>query len=391
MDRVTQWLAGDLVLGAFLGGNAVLVLLSLLVASAYRERLLLLHAAAMVCAMAAMVAQAAGAARFVPQALMLAMALACLHLRALTSHVGSLRQQRAWTEGGAVLIAAVGAADALVEWQLLPAGIAVWITVAALVTLRAWPQSQPWVLWTVPGHLALAAAGVLQALPGAAGPDPRLAGILAFWAMALYLASVWRSRIFGEDRSGRAMAETLNPLTGLSTPVALMQRVEAARSLMRRYGHPGSLLLVHVEHLATVASRLGAETAEAVALEAGTRVRDSLGAGDVGARLGFQRFAVLSEGTSGQEAAARLATRIVSSGLRAPLGVLPGNYLQFRVVISELPPDGVVLSELIQQLDLKLDADVARAREKRIRIVPFPELQLTTVPGGVPQAVTTRY
>jgi GGDEF domain-containing protein len=383
-----------MLLGGFAGAQVMLVVLSLLVSAAYGDRVLLLLAAAMAASVATIGLQSFGLGGYVPQALMLVMAIGSLQLRALTSHVGSLRQRSGWTTGAALLIVLIAAADLVLPWRLLPAATAAWIAIATLITLRAWPQSSPWIKWTVPAHLMLVVAALrygLAANDQGAGGDTVLAGVLAFWAMALYLASVWRSRVLGERRSGEAMAETLNPLTGLSTPVVLHQRIEAARALMRRYGHPSSLLLIHVEHLGIVAQKLGAETAEAAALEAGTRIRDALGAGDVGARLGFQRFAVLAEGTSPKEAAAALAGRVLSAGLRAPLSILPGDYLTFRIVITDLLPEGVAMTELFAQLDERLDADVVRARDKRIRVVAASELQLNTIPGAVPPMVPTQY
>lgn len=381
-----------MLLGAFAGAQGLLALLSLLVAAAYDERVLLLHAGALCASVAAIALQTFGLAEYVPQALMLLMAICSLQLRALTSHVGSLRQRSLWTTGAALLIVLIALLDMAVPWLLLPAATAVWIAIATLVTLRAWPQSTPWIKWTVAAHLMLVVAVLRFGLnPEQVGGDVVLAGVLAFWAMAMYLASVWRSRVLGERQSGQAMAETLNPLTGLATPVVLHQRIESARALMRRYGHPSSLLLVHVEHLGIVTQKRGAETAEAAALEAGTRIRDALGSGDVGARLGFERFAVLSEGTPTDEAAARLASRILSAGLRAPLSVLPGDYLQLRIVLVDLPPEGVAMTELLAQLEERLDADVARARDKRIRVVAAGELSLNTIPGAVPQMVPTTY
>ena len=43
---------------------------------------------------------------------------------------------------------------------------------------------------------------------------------------------------------------TVDPLTGLSTPLILYDRVRAVRNLIKRYGHPSVLLLVHIENLA---------------------------------------------------------------------------------------------------------------------------------------------
>lgn len=385
-------LADGTLLGAFIGVQLMLIVLSVLVAGAYGDRVLLWHSATMGASVGAVLLQGSAHAAYMPQALMLLMAVAGLQLRALTAHVGSLRQRQHWSSAAALLIAALAAVDLVTPWLMLPAATAVWIVLATLVTLRAWPQSRPWILWLVPGQVALAAAAVRYGLvPSHGDADPVLAGVLAFGSVAIYLASVWRSRVFGESRTRQAVAETLNPLTGLSTPVVLMQRIEAARALMRRYGHPSTLLLVHVDHLASVSQRLGAETAEAAALEAGTRIRDALGAGDAAARLGFQRFAVLCEGTAPREAAANLASRILSGGLRAPLSVLPGNYLHFRIAMADLPREGVVIAELVDQLRLRLDADVARQREKRIRVVSAEELRNIARHGGVPQAVPTTY
>lgn len=388
MTQATQ----DLLVGIFLGGDAVLVVLSILVAGAYRERLLLLHAGSVAAVIAVSALQASSWTRNTPHMLMLVMALACLHLQALTSHVGSLRQRQSWTSGGALAIALIAILDTFLPWHLLPVAAAVWILAATLVTLRAWPQSQPWIVWTVPGHLALVAAAVHLGLSTPDGrADPVLAGVLAFWAMALYLSSVWRSRVFGEVRSRQTVAATLNPLTRLSTPVVLLQRVESARSLMRRYGHPSTVLLVHVDYLDQVAAKLGAEAAEAAALEAGTRIRDALGSGDAGARVGPHRFAILSEGTAPPEAAGGVASRILTAGLRASLSGLEGNYLHLRIVLTDLPRDGVLAQQLLERMGEKLDSDVARAREKRIRAVPSSELMLMHVPGADLQVVPTTY
>src|SRR6476661_7876821 len=84
------------VLGAFTGAQLLLVVLSLLIGSAYGERGLLVHAVAIVSGVAAAFLQRSTFAWLVPAALLVVMALSALQLREITNHVGSLRQSRRW-------------------------------------------------------------------------------------------------------------------------------------------------------------------------------------------------------------------------------------------------------------------------------------------------------
>ena len=49
--------------------------------------------------------------------------------------------------------------------------------------------------------------------------------LLAFWIAALFLATGWRNRIFGETRVRLEARNTVDPLTGLATPLVLSERV----------------------------------------------------------------------------------------------------------------------------------------------------------------------
>ena len=95
----------------------------------------------------------------------------------------------------------------------------------------------------VNSDLATAITG--RAAAGRVGP----AGRQTAWSSAVYLASVWRSRVFSETRVRLDARNTVDPLTGLSTLLVMNERVSAARNLIKRYGHPSVLLLVHLENL----------------------------------------------------------------------------------------------------------------------------------------------
>jgi diguanylate cyclase (GGDEF)-like protein len=370
------------VLGAFTGAQLLLVVLSLLIGSAYGERGLLVHALAIVFGVAAAFLQRSEAAWLVPAALLAVMALSALQLRDITNHVGSLRQSQRWILGGAGALSVLAvAAAALREPRVLPLGVLVLLGIDVLIVPRAWPQSRPWAQWVVAGQGALLVAGLWLCVPGVIGQqDLLLPGVLAFWSMALYLALVWRSRVFGERHWKQVVERLQDPLTGLATPLVLGQRLQLARSLMRRYGHPSSLLLVHVDGLANVAARLGEQVAEAAALEAGLRVRGALGPADMAARVGAHRFAILAEGSSAKEASANVASRVVVAGLKDTLHAVEGAFLSFRIVLAEVPTADASMTNLLQELGERLDADVARGRERRIHALPQDALHQPTEP-----------
>ncbi|MBE7939556.1 MULTISPECIES: GGDEF domain-containing protein [Ramlibacter] len=363
-----------MLLGGLVGVMGVLALLSLLVGSAYGERSLHVHCAAIAAGIVALVLWRLGMPGPSAAGLLAVLALSTQNLRELTQHVGALRAAGRWISLTALAMGLLALA-ALWQPQLaVLAGLLAWGGAAGFVLVRAYGQSTPWVVWAMAGGLALFAGALAVALGQADAQGLALAGALCVWSLAQYLASVWRSRIFGERRT-RAQAERLlDPLTGLSRPAVLEQRLHLARLLMRRFHHPTSLLLVQVDQVERLVALKGAELAEAAVLEAGTRVRDALGQGDLGARVGPHRFAVLSEGTDTAQAALDIAARVVAAGLRQPLNSLPDVYAQFRIVLCELPQDELPLQALLGPLGERLQADAQRQRERRIRVVPVEEL-----------------
>ncbi|MFL6693368.1 MAG: GGDEF domain-containing protein [Ramlibacter sp.] len=382
------------VLGALMGAQLLLVVLSMLIANAYRDRGLLVHAAGVTLGVVVIDGLVSPLHSLASAGLLGVMGFSAMHVQGLTTHVGSLRPFRRWMSATSMLLAALALLATVVrEPLLLVLGAFVLFGLDAAVLPRAWPQSKPWALWVIAGQGALLVAGLLVGLPGLPQDNQLLLGVLlAFWSMAIYLASVWRSRVFGERRWQQAAERHEDPLTGLATAAVLGQRVQLARSLMRRHGHPSSLLLVHVDELARIANELGAQRAEAATLEAGLFVRSALGRADVAGRIGQNRFAILSEGSSTQEAAAHVATRIVSAGLREPLHSVEGAFLHFRIVVAELPIDDASVPALLQSLGERLDADVVRRSERRIHILPAEDLvpPVPTEPLPMPSPWTTK-
>lgn len=365
-------------LGAFTGALVLVVCFSVIIANAYRERALLFHGAAATVGVMALQMQVGGRPVLTQAGLTLVLALSGLHLRDLVNHAGALRQPRRWLVGvTAALLPVLAVTTVLTECPLLPLALAAWACVVAVVMLRAWPQSQPWAIWLVVGLLALAAcAGWAGWQPEIAGLDNSLVvgGLLAAWAATVYLSSVWRSRIYSETKVRLDARTTVDPLTGLSMPMVLYERVLAARSLMKRYGHPSVLLLVHIDNLARLGEEFGPESGESALLLAASRIRAALGDGDIAARISHSRIAVLAEGASVAECTANLASRILVAGLKEPIPAAPTEFLQFRIVLAAVPVTDLAPKAILQRLSVRMDEQLFAPSERHIHTVTADEL-----------------
>jgi GGDEF domain-containing protein len=365
-------------LGAFAGAQVLIVCFSVVIANSYRERALLLHGASTMMGILAVQMLVGGYALLAESAVMLVLAADGLQLRDLVSHAGALRRPRSLLVGVcAVLLPVLALACYFDHWHLLLPGVAVWAAVLTIVMLRAWPQSLPWAWWLLPGQLALGAAGAWLGWRSLdSDPDPALplAALLAVWSACTFLATAWRNRIFGETRLRIDARNTVDPLTGLSTPLIFYDRVGAVRNLIRRYGHPSILLLVHVEKLDALAAEFGPEVAESALLVAANRIREALRDGDVAARLSHTRIGVLAEGVSVAEGTANIASRILVAGLKEPLPAAPTEFLHFRMVLAPISVDDVPPKMLLQRMATRLDEQLRAASERRIVALSADEL-----------------
>jgi GGDEF domain-containing protein len=371
-------------LGACVGAQLLLVFFCVIMANAYRERALLLHAAATLMAVVAVQALIGNNPVLPPAVLLLVPSLAGLQLMDLVSHAGAMRQGRRWLLVVSAGVLPVMALATLYSTWALAVGMVLWVAVVVLVLLRAWRQSQPWIWWLVPGFGALALAGFDVTLAGAPYDIDDalvLAGLLTLWAACTYLATGWRDRIFGETRARLQARNRVDPLTGLATPIVLAERILAARHLTRRYGHPSVVMVVHIENLPAIIAEAGPEGAEAAVLAAASRVSDCLlRDGDVAARLTHARFGVLAEGAAPGEAAATMATRILSAGLKEPVPAARAEYLRFRIVMTGVPPDDSGPRQLMNKLNQRMDQELRLGSERRIVTVAQEELLTAPAP-----------
>lgn len=364
-------------LGAFAGAQVLLVCISMVLGNVNPERALLIHAAGILLALLAVLSVAGAHPLFPEAALLLVLAASGLQLRELVAHAGVLLQPRRWLVATCVLLVPLLAVAAAFQPSLLLLGVAVWSALVAVVLWRVWAQSRPWIWWLLPGYASLAAAAVLLVLRGQLrGEHPVLAiaGLLTLWSACVFLATVWRSRILGETRARIQARNTVDPLTGLATPLVLGERLQAARNQLRRYGHPSVLLLVHIENLGKVAEEFGPEVAEAALLTAANRLQQSLRDGDIAARVSHSRMAVLAEGLTPAESAAEVASRILVAGLKEPLPAARAEFLHFRVALAAVPLKEVPPRQLLQRLFQRMDQELQAPGERRIVTLSEDEL-----------------
>lgn len=365
-------------LGVCVGAQVLLVMLSVIQANAYYERSLLLHAAATLMGVVVVQVLLGRHALLPPAVFLLVPSLAGLQLLDLVSHAGGLRQGRRWLLGVSAVVLPLLAIVAVYTVWAMAAGMVLWTAVVLMLLARAWRQSQPWIWWLPPGLVALGAAGFHLAVhdaPFALEDAVLVSALLAFWSCVTFIGTGWRDRIFGETRIRLQARNTVDPLTGLGTPMVLMDRVLAARHLTRRYGHPSVLMLVNIDNLGVLATEFGLEAAESAVLAAASRVRESLlRDGDVAARLAHARIGVLAEGVAPGQASATVAGRILVAGLKEPLQAAPAEFLRFRIVLAAVPTDDTPPKVLLQRLNARLDQEVRDASERRIVTLTQEEL-----------------
>lgn len=360
------------------GAQLMVVWFSVIIANAYGERGLWLHAAGTSLALVAVGLLAGGHSLGAQTTLLLLLALAGLQLRDLVSHVGAIRTQRLWlARVSAWLLPPLALASAFSGEHLLLLGVLAWAAAVAFLLSRAWPQCLPWAIWLVAGYAALVSGlGWLgwRSLQGVADPAWPVAAALTAWSAMNYLSTVWRSRLFSETRIRVHARATVDPLTGLATPFVFHQRVHAVRELIRRHGRSSVLLLVEIENLGAMNSRFGAEVAESAVLVAADRIRSALGEGDVAARLTHSRIAMLCEGLDLTEGVTQVASRVIVAGLKDPLPAAPTEFLQFRLVLAAVPVNDVPAQRLLQRMSVRLDAELIEASERRIVTISADDL-----------------
>jgi diguanylate cyclase (GGDEF)-like protein/PAS domain S-box-containing protein len=162
------------------------------------------------------------------------------------------------------------------------------------------------------------------------------------------------------DRNAREQAlqsiAYTDPLTGLPNRAgllqALQQALQQAGTEAARAGRPaGTLLMVELDGLVAAREHAGRETVSAVIAEVGRRLRATVRAEDVVARMGGGAFAVLTGGDDSD--ADRLAGRC-QSVVEQPI-VTQVGIIDLTAAVGLVPLEGgLPVEELLRQADLAI-------------------------------------
>ena len=163
--------------------------------------------------------------------------------------------------------------------------------------------------------------------------DPRLR--VAFAALADRVADTWR-------------LATVDPLTGVATRQAVLDRVEEELERAARYRHPLSVIMVDLDHFKRLNDDHGHLAGDMVLRRIGRTLADSVRTTDCAGRYGGEEFLVVLPETDADEAAAvaeKLRRIVARDAIRLPDGELVSVTLSAGVaggLGDHLRPDALV-------------------------------------------------
>jgi diguanylate cyclase (GGDEF)-like protein len=177
----------------------------------------------------------------------------------------------------------------------------------AMSAALLWPRSGSTVLQRIIGvnNLVFCLAMVLRAWVGMAGAELSFfsyAAVQTFSYMTGYALLIVNG--FGflllckeKDDSQMALLATTDSLTGLVNRRAFFERVDGARMLASRQGHPISLMMLDLDHFKRINDRYGHAAGDDALRVFASAAQQVLREPDIMGRLGGEEFAVALPGT----------------------------------------------------------------------------------------------
>jgi diguanylate cyclase (GGDEF)-like protein len=157
-------------------------------------------------------------------------------------------------------------------------------------------------------------------------------------------------------QSARAAQQArIDPVTQIGNSLLFQERLMEKLANVVPEAQPTSVLMVEVNGLDAIALSLGQTLGDSLMFVIAGRLRSALGAGDIVARVGGEKFAVMQTGLSQPHSAAALAKRLVDLLGRSYL--LEGHLLTIgaSVGIALSPADGETYDQVLKNANLALD------------------------------------
>ncbi|MDO5693773.1 MAG: 7TM diverse intracellular signaling domain-containing protein [Pseudomonadota bacterium] len=163
----------------------------------------------------------------------------------------------------------------------------------------------------------------------------------------------------GRDRSLTAQRlrglDRIDPGTGLSTPVVVMERLQRMTARAQRQEHQIAVLLIDLVNLAEMRRLFGRRVDQEMPLRMANRLQQVTREIDTVGRLGDQRFVMLLEGPITLEAIEAQAQRVLAHCLRPLSGRPEGWTPKLRMALGVMPRDARQPNALLDKLAVLLD------------------------------------
>jgi diguanylate cyclase (GGDEF)-like protein len=168
-------------------------------------------------------------------------------------------------------------------------------------------------------------------------------------------------------REAQARAATLSrndTLTGLAHARSFLQRLDTALQRCAALKHTCAMLAVKIANYDAIVAEFGRDTAERALVVSASYMRTATGDVDMAARVGDHLFALLLEGPATTQEASSRAQQLVASGLRTSDALPHGLTLKFHIAVAMLP-------------DRQLDAEAAlKWMQDAVNAIPFDSRKL---------------
>lgn len=153
-------------------------------------------------------------------------------------------------------------------------------------------------------------------------------------APILFYGLLRRVTLRRESETRATALPTTDPLTGLGTARLLLGRLRQALRTAERYKQPCALLIVNLSNLPSLQQQHGRETGDRAMVMAAARLRAAAQPTDTVARVGDSLFALLMEGPMSSDSVTQVATKILASGLRPSRKLPEADPLLFHIAIG---------------------------------------------------------
>ncbi len=261
-------------------------------------------------------------------------------------------------------------------------GLLMGLTVLALMVvagliLLVWTQGDdPYIRLIALGFLPVL---VMALFPVARGMNLIPASALTRYGLAigaalempiLFYALSLRGNRRRESQMRASALSHNDPLTGLAYQRTLIQRLDSAIARSRSLKHACALLAVRISNFDAIVSEFGRETADRTLVIAASLLRHAITDVDLAARVGNHDFALLLEGPTTTDNAISRAQQVVASGLRSVEALPLGLTLKFHIAVALLPDRDLDAAGCLQWVIDGIDAMSPESR-KQIRPLNF--------------------